>query len=193
MRVTWRLPLTIGVVLVALFAVSRFPKRRVEFDASYEANTLVAPSRIPGAGLGLFAKKRFVAGEVIGDMGGRLIFMSEREDNGYQVSLEPCMQAELGPYPVMDGFENGGHLIRVNFAPSVINDQETGFQNAVWKTSCTKPYFRYVATRDIEPGEEFLVSYGPRYNYAFMKDEAIRAHFCAEAKVDCTLRFDWKP
>jgi hypothetical protein len=164
-------------------------------DAALDGKTYVAPSRIPGAGNGLFAARDLKEGEVIAEMGGRLVFHGRvpREKRGYLFAAPSCARWDLWPYDALDGTVHGGRASRINFAPGTINGRETGFQNARGTTMCRRPYVAFRALREIPRDEEILTSYGQIYDYGFMEYPAVQDHFCKKAGVDCTARFDWEP
>ncbi len=163
-------------------------------DARYEQRTVIAKSAIPGSGNGLFAKVRFKAGDVIGELGGELVDEPDLlNPSAYLAGLPDCAFTLIPAYRYIDSKDHGGHVSRINFAPSLINGQETGFQNSRIERICTSPWVIFVATRDIEPGEEFFASYGPDYGYArFMNAPTVRDHFCGLAKIDCSQKWDWE-
>ncbi len=160
-------------------------------DKKYDSLTVVKASLIPGAGNGLFAAVKIKKDAVIGEYGGRLI--SEQEypkDNEYVAELLECAWKDAYPYRYIDGKDHGGKVTKINFAPSKINRIETHFQNAAIKQLCQRPYFVYVAIRDIEPGAEIWASYGPNYDYyKFMHLPKVRDYFCALIKTDCRKNF----
>jgi len=153
-----------------------------------EKRTVIKPSMIPNAGNGLFAVVRFKKGEVIGELGGRLVH--EEEDtsgNHYIAGILECAWEETYPYTRLDAREFGGNVSRINFAPSKINGIETNFQNAEIRRLCIYPYFVFAALRDIEPGEEIWASYGPSYDYdRFMNERDVRGFFCGLLNVNCS-------
>lgn len=164
-------------------------------DPSLEARTVVAPSTIPNAGLGLFARVRISAGEVIGDFGGQLVNGPDiAVPSAYMIRLAVCAFMKIPPFMYIDGRENGGHVSRANFAPRRINGRETGFQNAEFSRLCDAPFVQLVATADIEPGKEIWVSYGPNYHYeAFMPLPAVRDFFCGLSGLECQKDYSWEP
>ncbi|MCA3014088.1 MAG: hypothetical protein INH41_17035 [Myxococcaceae bacterium] len=188
-------------VTVALAALSvgapavLLRERWLAVDPAFDTGTTVAPSRIPGAGEGLFAARDFAAGEVIAEMGGRLVFYRDYppRQRGYLVTPPPCARADLWPYDAVDGAQSGGRAWKVNFAPSRINGVDTHFQNARGLSTCERPYVSFETTRAVAKGEEFLVGYGPNYEYDFMALPQVRDHFCGRLGLDCTQRFDWAP
>lgn len=193
-RILLAIVLAIAIVVPATSAWL-FRTRVFTGDPALDARTYVAPSRIPGAGNGLFAARAIHKDEVIAEMGGRLVFHDRfpREKRGYLFDVPPCARRDLWPYDALDGSVHGGRASKINFAPRVINGKETGFQNARGWTMCRRPYVYFAAERDIEAGEEILTSYGPIYDYDFMTFPEVRDHFCKIASLDCSIRFDWEP
>lgn len=153
----------------------------------YETRTVVRKSTIPNAGNGLFAAVEIARGEVIGELGGRLTLTDELpEGNGYLAAIAECAWEKSHPYTHIDSKEGGGHVSRINFAPSEINGIETNFQNAAIRQLCEPPYVVFVATREIEPGTEIWASYGPSYDYdRFMLLPEVRDFFCGLLAIDC--------
>lgn len=183
----------IAVVFGALALAFRPPERQLPLEPSLDALTEVKPSRIPGAGLGLFAKVPIAAGDTIGHYAGRLMKGTDVTDSSYLVKLEPCAAEKLFPFRYVDGLQGGGQVIRINFAPKTINGVETHLQNAAIDTICDAPYVVFRAIDDIPPGREILTSYGKQYHYDFMQFPNVREHFCKDTGVDCTKGFTFEP
>jgi SET domain-containing protein len=154
---------------------------------------VVRKSTIPNAGNGLFAAVRIKEGEVIGELGGRLVTEDDpARSNHYIASLPECAWEKTRPYKYIDSKDYGAHVSRINFAPSEINGVQTNFQNAAIEQICQHPYFVFVALRDIEPGTEILSSYGADYEYdEFMKVPEVRHYFCGLLKIDCRKKFTY--
>lgn len=156
-----------------------------------DARTVIAPSRIPKSGMGLFARERIKEGEIIGELGGQLVEAPDLENpSAYLAGLPDCAFMKVPPYRYLDSKDYGGNVSRANFAPRAINGKETGFQNAKIDRVCDSPYVVFVATKDIEPGQEIWTSYGPHYFYErFMFDPAVRDFFCGLAGVECIKEY----
>jgi hypothetical protein len=165
----------------------------VRAEPSYERQTAIRPSQIPHGGDGLFALVKIKAGQTVGVYGGRLVSDADcPTDESYVVILDDCAVGKIKPYLYVDGKGSDSHVTRANFAPSSINGAETHFQNASIDTLCDYPFVRYVATRDIEVGEEIWTSYGEEYDYdRFMQDREVQRFFCARSKVDCSTAFKY--
>lgn len=160
-----------------------------------DQRTVIAPSKIPGSGFGLFARVAIKEGEVIGELGGQLLAEPDPlNPSAYLAGLSDCAVAALQPYRYLDSKDHGGHVSRANFAPRTINGKETNFQNARIHRICEAPYVVFVATKDIAPGAEIWASYGPHYDYErFMDAPAVRDFFCGLAGVDCREKYDFEP
>ena len=164
----------------------------LKINKELDKRTVIKKSLIPGAGNGLFAVVKIKKGEVIGQLGGRLL-AEYPEGNHYVVALLDCAQKEARPYKYLDSKDYGAHVSRINFAPSKINGIETHFQNAGIKRLCKHPYFEFVALKDIKPGEEIWSGYGPNYDYdRFMKTPAVRDCFCGLLKTDCREKYSYE-
>jgi SET domain-containing protein len=163
----------------------------LSINKEYEKKTVIKKSRIPGAGNGLYAAVKIKKDKTIGELGGRLVSDDdESQGNHYIASIPECAWNKTHPYKYIDAKEHGGHVSRINFAPSEINGIQTGLQNAAIKQICDYPYFIFVALRDIEPGEEIWASYGPDYEYGhFMDIPEVRDFFCGLVGVDCRDQF----
>ncbi len=162
--------------------------------ASYDERTVIAPSRIPGSGFGLFARVTIKQGEIIGELGGQLLAEPDLENpSAYLAGLPDCAMEALPPYRYLDSKDHGGHVSRANFAPRTINGKDTNLQNARIERVCTSPYVVFVATKDIAPGAEIWTSYGPDYDYdRFMYVAAVKTFFCGLAGVDCREKFEFE-
>jgi SET domain-containing protein len=165
----------------------------LKIDQAYERKTVIKKSTIPNAGNGLFALARIKKGEIIGELGGRLVPDDDPAlGNHYIAAIAECAWKESHPYKYIDSKEYGGHVSRINFAPSQINGIDTNFQAAAIKQLCHRPYFIFVASRDIEPGTEIWSSYGPHYDYDnFMRSAEVRNYFCGLSKIDCRKKFSY--
>lgn len=166
---------------------------RVKINKKYEKRTVIKQSTIPNAGNGLFAVVRIKKGEVIGELGGRLVSDDGyAQGNHYIASIPECAWEKTHPYKYIDSKDYGGNVSRINFAPSEVNEIETNFQNAAVKQICEHPYFIFIALKDIEPGAEIWSSYGPDYEYdKFMMVPEVRDFFCGLLKIDCSEEFTY--
>jgi SET domain-containing protein len=156
--------------------------------------TAIKPSTIPNAGNGLFAVVPIREGEVIGELGGRLLTLEDPiVSNHYLASIPECAWEETQPYRYLDGKDFGGNVSRANFAPRRVNGVETHFQNAAIAQLCVYPYVVFVALKDIERGTEIWSSYGPHYEYGrFMNEPEVRDFFCGLLKIDCSQEYSFE-
>jgi len=164
-------------------------------DPALERNTVVKPSLIPGAGLGAFARIRIEKGQVIGEYAG-VLYPKDKppKDATYLVQLPKCAHFGGLRWGWVDGKGSSAHMTRVNFAPRTINGVETNLQNAIIAGVCRRPYIVYIATRDIEAGEEILAGYGESYEYEpFMNRKEVQKYFCDLANIDCDDGFWFEP
>lgn len=167
----------------------------LKINKELDKRTMIKPSTIPGAGNGLFAVVAIKKGEVIGELGGRLVTDEDYPvGNHYLASIPECAWKETKPYKYLDSKDYGGNVSRTNFAPSKINGLETNFQNAEMGQLCKYPYFVFIAVTDIEPGAEIWSSYGPKYDYdKFMYAPKVRNFFCGRLKIDCRKQYTFEP
>lgn len=189
-----------GTVSIATAAAAEEEKPRqlvpvLKIDQDLDKRTVIKPSRIPGAGDGLYAAVAIKEGDVIGMLGGQL---RTDEDypagNYYLASIPECAWEETKPFKYLDSKHFGAHVSRINFAPLKINGIETGFQNAALRQLCNYPYVIFVALRDLEPGQEIWASYGPYYHYdQFMYEPSVKEFFCNLAKIDCRESYSFEP
>lgn len=164
-------------------------------DPVLDERTVIQKSAIPGSGNGLFARVRIKEGEVIGELGGQLVESPDLENpSAYLAGLPDCAFMILPPYRYIDSKDHGGNVSRANFAPMSINGRPTNFQNAKIERICRAPYVVFVATRDIEAGQEIWASYGPHYSYErFMFSPPVRDYFCGLAGLDCREKYEFEP
>ncbi len=193
-----RIALAAALFLVAGFAgtCAWFLRPRVFHpDPRFDEKTYVAPSRIPGAGEGLFAARPIARGEIIAEMGGELVFDDRipPQERGYLFAVPACGLKDIWPYTALDGRRAGGRASKINFAPSRINGVAVNLQNARGRYMCRRPYVYFEATRDIARDEEILASYGAIYDYGFMFLPSVRDHFCRVTGIDCHSGFTWEP
>ncbi len=165
----------------------------VKINKEYEKRTVIKQSTIPNAGNGLFAVVKIKKGEVIGELGGRLVSDDDySQGNHYIASIPACAWEKTRPYKYIDSKDYGGNVSRINFAPSEINGIETSLQNAAIEQICEHPYFIFIALKDIAPGAEIWSSYGPHYGYdKFMRVPEVRDFFCGFLKIDCSEEFTY--
>jgi hypothetical protein len=165
----------------------------LNINKDYEKKTVIKESRIPGAGNGLYAAVKIRKDETIGELGGRLVSDDdESQGNHYIASIPECAWEKTHPYKYINAKEHGGHVSRINFAPSEINGMQTNLQNAAIKQICDYPYFIFIALKDIEPGEEIWSSYGPDYEYGhFMDIPEVRDFFCGLVQLECRDKYTY--
>lgn len=166
----------------------------LKINRDLDKRTAIKPSMIPNAGDGLFASVLIREGEVIGELGGRLMTPEDSiTGRHYLASIPECAWKETQPYRYLDSKDYGGNVSRINFAPSNINGIETHFQNAGIRQLCVYPYFVFVALRDIEPGAEIWTSYGPHYEYdRFMREPSVRDFFCTLLDITCGENYSYE-
>lgn len=167
----------------------------LKINKELDKRTEIRPSAIPGAGNGLYAVVPIEKGQVIGELGGRLVTAEDYPaGNYYLASIPECAWEETHPYKFLDAKEFGAHVSRINFAPKKIKGVETDFQNAAINQLCNYPYVIFVALRDIQAGEEIWASYGPYYSYdKFMYLPEVRDYFCGRLKIDCREEYSFEP
>ena len=167
----------------------------LKINKELDKRTVIRPSTIPNAGDGLFAAAFIKKGEVIGELGGRLVTEEDYPaGNHYIASIHRCAWEETKPYKYLDSKDYGGNVSRTNFAPSKVNGIETNFQNAEMAQLCHYPYFVFIAAIDIEPGTEIWASYGSHYDYdKFMYAPEVRDFFCGRLKIDCRKEYTYEP
>jgi SET domain-containing protein len=166
----------------------------LKINTELDKRTAIKPSKIPGAGNGLFAQVPIKKGEVIGELGGQLRTDEDYPPGNYYMAAIPeCAWEETQPYRYLDSKHFGAHVSRINFAPKAINGVETRFQNSALVQLCEYPYVIFRALRDIAPGEEIWTSYGPNYDYSFMASAEVRDFFCGLVKMDCSEGYAFEP
>jgi hypothetical protein len=166
----------------------------LKINKELDKRTAIKPSTIPNAGNGLYAVVPIREGEVIGELGGRLLTLEDPiVSNHYLASIPECAWEETQPYRYLDGKDIGGNVSRANFAPRRVNGVETHFQNAAIAQLCVYPYVVFVALKDIERGTEIWSSYGPHYEYGrFMNEPEVRDFFCGLLKIDCSQEYSFE-
>ena len=108
----------------------------LKFNKELDKRTEVKKSLIPNGGNGLYARVPIKKGEVIGELGGRLLPADKYpQGNHYIAALLECAQKRAHPYVYLDAKDNGANVSRINFAPRKINGRDTNFQNAANRTA----------------------------------------------------------
>jgi uncharacterized protein len=120
----------------------------------------VDDSTIPGAGLGLFAKKDFEKDQIICEFGGELI--DELEVNKRNKDKRGDYFVDMGDDLTLDSYESDCMAKYANDArgprkvPGLRNNSEIVVYSDDYSVCI-------VATRPIKAGEEILVEYGKSY------------------------------
>lgn len=192
------------ITLVGQLIVTAVPARSAEkskdefpllkINKALDKRTVIKPSAIPHGGNGLYALVPIKKGEVIGELGGRLLPADKYpQGNHYIAALLECAHKQAHPYVYLDAKDNGANVSRINFAPSKINGRDTKLQNSAIRRLCQPPYFEFYALRDIAAGEEIFSSYGPNYDYdRFMHHPEVKEFFCRRAKIDCREKYSFE-
>ncbi len=141
----------------------------------YETDLAVRASSVPGAGNGVYAKVFIPADTLLGAYRGKFITREQHlslvfhNKWHYVMGLKKCAAGSTGGYTRIDG-SDGNVFTRINYAPGE-------FQNVRFVKICEAPYVQVYSIRDINPGEELFIDYGPNYRYEFMKNPEVIAHF----------------
>ncbi len=144
-------------------------------QSAYEQHLEIRTSRVPHAGNGVFTTAAIPNGACLGAYTGEFISEDEylrrvkADQWQYMMGLLDCAKPHTGGITTIDGIR-GNVFTRMNYAPAE-------FQNVKFQKICEPPFVKIVALRDIAPGEELWVDYGPNYRYDFMKDEAVLKFF----------------
>jgi hypothetical protein len=128
------------------------PVCHVHLNKNYGLKIL--PSRIPGAGLGLFATKYFVPGQQISNYTGELITRREL-DRRYHLGLAPYAFERLDRMVVDSACERG-------IASWINAPDDTNVSNAAFEHLPDLTIVVY-AINQITPGDEILADYGINY------------------------------
>jgi SET domain-containing protein len=177
---TWEAKASLALLALLLVAVAvhRAAERLEGTPARIETlddPVEVRPSLIPGAGLGLFARRDLAAGERLGGYDGALIDQRELEslrrrgEWQYVFILHECSFPHVKERRWLDG-RRGSRFSRMNYAP-------WQRQNVEFVNTCQAPYVAVQAIRNIREGEELYVDYGPRYDYSFMELPEVKRYF----------------
>jgi SET domain-containing protein len=141
---------------------------------------ILKKSKIPGAGIGVYAAKDIAKDSIVGEYKGK--FLSDEEykklvdadEWHYVMGLNECSYKYTNGIRFIDG-RNGNFTTRMNYAP-------TEFQNVKFQKVCEKPFVVVVALRNIKKDEEIYIDYGPDYIYDFMEFPDVKNYFETERK-----------
>lgn len=120
----------------------------------------LAPSQVPGAGLGLFTNRSFRKGAVLGRYGG-LKLTKQQLDHFYGASTAPYGIASLDPHVFYDAALKRSYV-------SMANHQSCRRANCYFANKVTKKGKNYVvlqSNRRLEAEEECVVCYGHDYDW----------------------------
>ena len=142
------------------FSISRRP---LEADLYEERTVRVAESSVPGAGEGLFARRRLSSGDLVCLFSGSKIYkdnnkrslqFGDEEWSDFRITLDKSVDLDIGPeyrqchqYRATLGHKACHHFNRRNSAFQEFEHPRFGRIMSI------------VAVRDIEEGEEIFVSY----------------------------------
>jgi SET domain-containing protein len=105
----------------------------------------------PGKGMGVFAVEPIKEGEVIEECHLVKLPTKKWETSSLLIDYRFC-------YPMGENWEE--YVLALGYG-SIYNHSDTN--NAMWRNHPTYKAFQFYALRDIEPGEEICVNYGPEY------------------------------
>lgn len=130
----------------------------------------VKESKIPGAGMGLFANREFSKGEELGIYKGKLLTIEEcdRYENWDHMLDITDRHPYVSLYPAKN------MLLRyINHSPAKIK----GFQVPHHKSPNVKfaefdspPFVKIIATKDIARNQEIYLNYGSFYTNLFLRN-----------------------
>ncbi|MEM7180060.1 MAG: SET domain-containing protein-lysine N-methyltransferase [Spirochaetota bacterium] len=145
---------------------------------------IVKPSNIPHSGYGLFARRSFAKGEVLGPYKGRLISEAEGqklEDRGVDCS-------HMLDITAMD--YNGGFayihppkkmlLGYINHAPVTVKGKKIFGKkayNVIFDELTSEPYVQITATKTITAGDEVYLNYGAYFSRLYLKTEKAKQFY----------------
>jgi len=85
----------------------------LKINKELDKRTAIKPSTIPNAGSGLFAAVPIREGEVIGELGGRLMTLEDSiVSNHYLASIPECAWEQTKPYRYLNSKDFGGNVSR---------------------------------------------------------------------------------
>jgi SET domain-containing protein len=173
-------------LIVLLFCFKAESVKTEEQETKQDQTVEIKESQIPGAGMGLYAKKIILKDAMVTDYKGKKVTREEynqihaKKEHWYMFTMPEC--ANEPNFPYLDGDRN--HFAsKVNFAPSEINGKQTNLQNVYFLKHCEEPYIRLYASRDIKKGEELYVSYGGIYDYHFMQFKEVQEFFIKKSGI----------
>ena len=143
-------------------------------------NITIKQSKIPGAGMGVFATKNIPKDAVIGEYKGKFISdedywkLVNANEWHYVMGLDECSYKFTNGIKYIDG-RYGNFTTRINYAPAE-------FQNVKFRKVCEKPYVEVVSIKEIRKDDEIYVDYGPNYIYDFMEIPSVKEYFNSEKK-----------
>ena len=135
-----------------------------KINATNAGTGLVGVSTIPGANLGLFATRRYNRGEYICTYNGDAIYHHlydrSRSDGTYVLEVSPEFVIDAGKAEtIVTPFDTGRYICGTK-NPKLVNCE---YYTTEYGGKFPVAYVR--TTREIHPGEEFLVNYGPQYSF----------------------------
>lgn len=133
-------------------------KRKLESE-----KLIVLPSLIPNAGRGLFAKKIFTKGEIIGEYTGKILWLDDKEIKKFKGKtiyfMEKGVKNKNNKIKYIDGHPDYEETGLLSFANDAIF---TEFENNAAFIE-TKNKIIMICQKRIPKGAEILVDYGDQY------------------------------
>jgi SET domain-containing protein len=105
----------------------------------------------PGKGMGVFATELIKEGEVIEECHLIKLPIDKEEVTSLMIDYRFC-------YPMGENWEE--YVLALGYA-GIYNHSDNN--NAMWRNHPTHKAFQFYAVKDIYPGEEIYVNYGPEY------------------------------
>lgn len=135
-----------------------------KINASNAGAGIVGVSTIPGAGLGLFATRHYNTGEFVAVYNGEAVYQclySRSQSDGEYV-------LEVSPEFVIDAKKESAIVTPFDTGRYICGTKNKNLANCrYYITEYGKmfPVAYVMTTCEIRPGEEFLVDYGPAYEF----------------------------
>ncbi|MCB1176271.1 MAG: hypothetical protein KDK36_01715 [Leptospiraceae bacterium] len=145
---------------------------------------IVKPSKLPGAGMGLFANRDFKKGESLGPYKGKLLTLKEcdkyEELWGHMIDI--TMIDGVKPYAAIHPSESMP-LRFINHAPITVNKIKIKGKNSInveFNEINKKPFIEVRAIKGIAKGDEFYLYYGSGFSQMFLQNPKLKAYYLKE-------------
>lgn len=158
-----------------------FMKKETKKPKLEDKKFIVKKSLLPGAGLGLFAKKDFKKEEVLGNYDGVLLTEKDCESYDTYAHMLDITMLDTVPKQYVALHPPEKMLLRyINHSPVTVDGKRVRGKkayNVEFREIDHHPFIQVVAVRDIEAGDEIYLTYGTYFTKLFLQNKKLKEYY----------------